>query len=79
MRKIIFVFGLLLLATTFLIGLPAHYQAYALSGCCKQRDSYRSRWYKNGMSFDECRKSNERDKDELFDESGFFWWDVECR
>lgn len=76
MRRITFALGLLLLATTSLRGLPADNQVNALSGCCRQSDSYTSRWYRNEMSFDECRKSNDRDKESLFDESGFFWWNI---
>lgn len=78
MRRITAIFSLALLATTFLIGLPGDSRVDALSGCCKQRDSYKSSWYPNEMSFDQCNKSNERDKDSIFDKSGLFWWDVDC-
>jgi hypothetical protein len=79
MRKILFVFGLLLLATTFLVGLPGDNQVYALSGCCKERKSYKAEWRENGMNFSDCKRLNERDRDDVFRRSGLVWWDAKCR
>ena len=51
----------------------------AMSGCCKQRHSYRDSWYRNGWSFTECERANRnQDADNIFEESGFFWWDRSC-
>jgi hypothetical protein len=51
----------------------------AVDGCCKQRPSYQGNWYKNGLSYAKCKQQNERDRDNIFDQSGLIWWDMRCR
>jgi hypothetical protein len=48
----------------------------AISGSCKERDSYSSPWRGNGRSFEDCKAYNQRrDGDNVFDERGLVWWD----
>jgi hypothetical protein len=50
--------------------------AAAISGACKQRDSYSGPWRFNNLGFDECKAENQRrDGDNVFDERGLVWWD----
>ncbi len=50
----------------------------ALSGCCKQRDSYKDNWHRNGQNFIECQAANQQDGDNIFEEAGLIWWDRSC-
>ncbi len=80
MKKILLALGLLLCAEAISVMLPCDSQLFAVSGCCKRRDSYRARWYKTGTDFRACERSNrDVDQDNVFDESGLVWWDVACR
>jgi len=79
MEKILLVLGFLLFAAAFSMTLPGDNQLFAVSGCCKQRDSYSGNWYGNGKNFEECERLNqEKDRDNVFDQRGLVWWDVGC-
>jgi hypothetical protein len=44
------------------------------------RDSYSGQWLNNGRDFESCKQLNEeKDRDNIFDESGYVWWNVSCR
>ena len=49
-------------------------------GCCKERDALSSRaWRPNGLSFENCRRLNDkRDGDNVYQPAGFVWWDARC-
>lgn len=80
MKKIIVVFSLFLLMAFLFFMLAPNNELFAVSGCCKQRDSYRARWYPNGMDFKRCETENQKqDGDNIFDEQGLLWWDVNCQ
>ncbi|MFQ5853641.1 MAG: hypothetical protein ACE5JU_24035 [Candidatus Binatia bacterium] len=79
MKKILLVFGFLLLAAAFSLTLPCTNQLFALSGCCMQRSSYGAQWSPNGLSFMACRQLNQSsDGDNVFDQRGLVWWNVNC-
>ena len=81
MNRILLVLSFLLLVTGFWAALPCGNVLFAVSGCCKLRDSYNARWrIDKGMTFEACKADNDRkDKDDVFEPSGFVWWDVQCR
>ncbi len=66
----LFAFSLLLIPGTF-------EQPQAAKGCCKQ---YRNgQYYPNGMNLRQCQDANNAtDRDNLYQPSGQFWWDVNC-
>jgi hypothetical protein len=79
MKNTIFVVGLaVLVAIFFVVGFTSN-PLFAVSGCCKERKSYKGGWSKNGKSFAACKKLNNKDRDDVFDESGLYWWDQKCR
>lgn len=57
---------------------PCGKQALAITGCCKERGSLDGRWRDNGQDLEQCKRSNERDRDNVFDQSGYVWWDLKC-
>jgi len=59
---------------------PCRVPAFAQAGCCKERDSLSSRaWRPNGLSFENCRRQNDkRDGDNVGQPAGFIWWDARC-
>jgi hypothetical protein len=68
--------GLLLTAALWL-AFSSAVRVSAISGGCKERDSYNGAWRKNGMTFEQCKTYNERkDGDDVFAERGLVWWDV---
>lgn len=78
MKKITFWFSVLLFAGIFLMAPGKFEQTHAARGCCKQA-APGGGWYPNGMSFNQCRSSNQsHDADDLFAPSLTFWWDVNC-
>ena len=79
MKKIILIIGFSLLAATFLLIANTGSNLFAISGCCKQRESFQKNWYRNGVDFETCRDFNKRDGDDVFNESGLFWWDIGCQ
>ena len=51
----------------------------AVSGCCKERKSTDDPWRKTRRNLDSCKKLNdEKDKDNVFNPNGLFWWDIAC-
>jgi hypothetical protein len=70
-----------LVALAALVVPPCRAPAFAQAqGCCKERDSLSSRaWRQNGLSFENCRRLNDkRDGDNVGQPSGFIWWDGRC-
>lgn len=49
-------------------------------GCCKERDSLSRRdWRQNSLSFENCRRLNDkRDGDNVYQPTGLVWWDERC-
>lgn len=64
------------------MGWTLRYSAPALAqtmGCCKERESFRAPWRKNGLSFESCKRLNDRrDRDDVSQEEGLVWWDRRC-
>ena len=60
--------------------LPSPHQAFAVTGCCKARESYWKPWYEINITFKDCEDLNQEveDGDNVFEESGQVWWDVVC-
>jgi hypothetical protein len=80
MKKYFIILGFFLLATTFLVTSTGDSPLMALSGCCKERTSYKAPWRYTKMSFTDCEERNKRrDNDYVFDRKGFVWWDKRCR
>jgi hypothetical protein len=73
------IIGFLLGATMFSLT-PRHPdQLFAVTGCCKGRESYWTSWYETKMNFKVCEDWNLKvDGDDVFNESGLVWWDVVC-
>ncbi len=79
MKKIVVILGFLMIVA-LLLSFQGSNKLYAVSGCCKVRDSYKKNWSKNGMSFNACRKENQRkDGDNITNQQGLVWWDTQCR
>lgn len=67
----------LLLAVLSYLGVLSEVRVSAVSGACKERDSYSAAWRRNGVTLEQCRAYNERkDGDDMFAERGLVWWDV---
>lgn len=80
MKSIVFVVGLAVLAAIFLVTSFTVDPLFAVSGCCKKRNSYQASWTKIGKNFAACKKLNtKKDGDDVFDESGLYWWDQKCQ
>src|SRR5262245_22318145 len=71
---------LLMVVLTALVVPPCRGPAHAQAGCCKERNSLSSRvWRQNGLSFENCRRLNDkRDGDNVGQPAGFIWWDGRC-
>ncbi len=81
MKKLLGALGVLVMAGTIWTTLPCENRVFAqsASGCCKERDSFRDRWQRNGKTFKQCAKANRRrDGDNISDRRGFVWWDKRC-
>ncbi len=77
MKRVLVILGFFLI-TGLLLPFSGDNKLYAVSGCCKERD--KDRWYPNGLNFRDCETLNQRrDGDNVFDQSGFVWWDTQCR
>ncbi len=78
MKKILLILGLLLITAIFVV--MYHNNLLAVSGCCMERYSHSGEWIPNGMDFENCRQINdERDRDNIFDATGYVWWNVSCQ
>lgn len=59
--------------------LPCAGQAFAISGCCKVRASLSDPWSKStDKTVEQCEQRNRDDRDNVLDESGLVWWDLDC-
>ncbi len=80
MKKLVLGLAVLVGTTVFWATPPCDNEVFAQSGCCKERDSLDSPWKRQrGVGLSECKRSNESDGDNVFDQSGLVWWDVRCR
>jgi hypothetical protein len=80
MKGTVFIVGLAVLAAIYLVIGFADDPLFALSGCCKSRTSYRDSWTPNGMNFSTCKSINDaKDRDDVFRNSGLYWWDQKCQ
>jgi hypothetical protein len=78
-KRISLIVGLPLAAVALVATLPYDNQSFAVYGCCKARKDYWEQWGKTLFNFKDCEEKNERqDGDNVFDEQGYWWWDVEC-
>ncbi len=78
-KNVLLIIGLSLLAAIFLLTATSGDRLLAVSGCCKERSSYKGRWFKNEMPFAKCKKQNGKDGDDVFEKSGLYWWDQKCQ
>ena len=79
MKIIFMIFGFLLIAA-LLLSFQGSNKLYAVSGCCKVRNSFKENWRPNGMSFSACKKENQKkDGDNITEQRGRVWWDTQCR
>ena len=80
MKRNVFALGLVVLAAIYFVTNFAVDPLFAVSGCCKSRSSYRDSWTPNGKSFSACKSQNDAiDKDDIFRNSGLYWWDQKCQ
>jgi hypothetical protein len=81
MRKIIVILALVVFTVIFSeIILTAGNFFAQQRGCCMQLDPRTGQYYKNGLNFRQCQDLNANmDRgDNLFDRSGYVWWNVNC-
>lgn len=81
MKKILIILVLALTGAAFPVTVPGNGQRFAVSGCCKERKSYKHPWVRNGMNFKQCQEYNQDQdgkEDDVLDKSGYVWWDVNC-
>ncbi len=78
MKRVLVILAFFLI-TGLLLPFSGDNKLYAVSGCCKERTSYKARWYKNEKDFKACKSLNQKDKDKVFDQLGLVWWDTQCR
>ena len=79
MKGILAILGFLLIVA-LLLQFSGNNKIYAVSGCCKERTSSKSKWENIGENFKTCKSLNQRrDGDNVYDQRGFVWWDVRCR
>lgn len=79
MKKFFIVFFLMLGLATVTVLNSIDTSSFASGGCCKERKSTNSRWYPNGMAYNECDNLNRKiDRDYLIEPTGYIWWDEYC-
>ena len=79
MKKILLFLGLALITAIFILTYSSN-NLLAISGCCMERYSHSGEWSNNTMDFESCKQLNdERDRDNIFDATGYVWWKVSCR
>ena len=76
MRKLFLSLGAIAATGLLWYGVPCN-QAVAISGCCKERVGD-NRWRNIGNDFARCKELNKIDKDDIFQPSKKYWWDVGC-
>lgn len=80
MKRILVILAFLIIAASLPMMIPCDNKIYAVSGCCKERNSYNAEWRQNGLSFKSCESLNQnKDGDNVYDQRGFVWWDARCR
>ena len=80
MKTTAFVFAVLAGIAASSMMLPCGNNALAQAGCCMERSSVSAAWRMlRGRSLQECRRLNEKDRDNVFDQSGLIWWNVDCK
>lgn len=83
MKKARQVFWLFLLAAALIVIVQSDNKILAVTGCCMVRDTYKDTWRyhpQDKYNFQACKDLNEkRDHDDVFDERGLVWWDVNCK
>lgn len=79
MKKLILVFSVFPLIAVLFFKLASNNELFAVSGCCKQRNSYTEEWIRKDLNFKECEAENRRqDGDNVFIKEGLVWWDTRC-
>ncbi len=78
MKKSIIIFGMVFLLVSVWATFESGNQAFAISGCCKKRESANSPWHKFGTDLEQCKVENRKDDDNLLKTSGLVWWDMAC-
>jgi hypothetical protein len=79
MKRVLVILAFLLI-TGLLLPFSGDNKLYAVSGCCKERNSYDAGWRPNGMNFKQCETHNQsRDGDNVFRQRGLVWWDAQCK
>jgi len=60
--------------------LPCASQAFAISGCCMVRETLSDPWSESvtDRTMEQCEQRNEKDRDNVLDESGLVWWNLNC-
>lgn len=83
MKKARQVFWLFLLAAALMVMVQTDNKLLAVTGCCMERNTYRENWRPHPQfryDFPNCKRLNEqRDRDNVFDQRGLVWWNVNCR
>ena len=79
MKKLVLIIGGVVAITLFSATLPCGNQVFAISGCCMERQTLKSRWIKNKMNIRECKKRNRPDRDNIFNKAGLIWWNQKCK
>jgi len=75
MKTLLMCIGAIVLAGLLWAGAPNE-QGPAVSGCCKQKVG--DNWRQIGETFESCKRLNKPDGDNVFEQSGNYWWDVSC-
>lgn len=69
-------FGVLSFAVFLASASFLSFEALAVSGSCKSRNSQDEMWKTNGLDFNTCEQQNKQvDGDNIFDPIGLIYWD----
>jgi hypothetical protein len=50
------------------------------AGCCMERPNVNSAWAPNQLNFAACQQLNQAlDNDDIFQQSGRVWWNLQCQ
>lgn len=77
MKGLLIYLSVIISACALILALGALDQSLAVRGCCKQKHSDNN-YYPNGMNLDQCISANKADNDDLYEQKGRIWWDVNC-
>ena len=78
MRKWCYLLSAAALAVVLVVTIQGRTETHAISGCCKERSSYNGLWQKSNKNFIQCQEANKKDRDNVFQQQGLVWWDVNC-